>query len=131
MPIVPVKMKMVRKSWHFFGLRDAIPSLEDTFDFRKYHTGTVLSFPSIRHGAVSLGGVFLKVTLRVPARLIPILGLYHVLVFPSCMLGCYFHTGSESGGKKKMRKGREEKRRCGILGNCASAGRANIRGERE
>jgi len=76
----------------------------------------VLSFPSIRYGAVSLGGFFSKVTHRAPVRPIPILGLYsstmryYVLVFPFCtrMIGCYFHIGSESGGKKENA---EEKRR--------------------
>ena len=114
---VPAKMKRVRKSWRFFGLHDAIPSLEDTFNFRKYQTGIVLSFDSAR--CCQSGGFLfiLKVTHRVPALPIPILGLYYALVFPSRMIGCYFHTSSESGGKKKMRNGREEKRRCGILGN--------------
>jgi len=108
------KIKSIRKSWLFvLACTMQYQALRILLIFTSIIP--VLSFPSLRYGAVNLGGFFLKVTHRAPAR-------YRYLAcatfwFPLLvhMIGCYFH--GESGEKRKC--GSEKKREegaesCGI-----------------
>jgi len=95
------KIKSIRKSWLFvLACTMQYQALRILLIFTSIIP--VLSFPSLRYGAVNLGGFFFKGN---PSRTrpIPILGLCYVLVSPPCAYDRVLFSW-RIGRKKKVRK---------------------------